>query len=122
MPISICIVDKALPSPEFVTTPLVEASSPTHVSPPRIESPASSIKACLFNSLEDILILFMIFTQLLTLTSYELVDANVDATSSLTLAIGEAPSATLVIVLLWWDPRSPYDQDWEDDDLIVEGL
>lgn len=122
LPISIFVVEKALPSPEFVISPLTKASSLTLVSPPLTTSPTSSIGACLFDSLEEILTLSMIFTWSLTLSSFELMDVNVEVASSLALAIGEVHVASLVVVPLLSHPPSPYYLDWEDDDLLRDEL
>lgn len=106
-----CIIEKAPPSLEFVTTPLLEADSPVLVSSSPSESLDSFMEACMFTSLEDILTLCMIFTQSLTLGSFEPVDEDVVATSSLALGASEVLGVTLAIVPLQARPASPYDLD-----------
>lgn len=97
LPVSMCMIAKALPSPEFVTATLLEAGNHVIISSSLSESPSSSMEAFLFNSLDDILTLSTIFMQLLTLTSFEPVDIDV-VSSSLALVAGEALGEALTVV------------------------
>lgn len=117
-PVSMCVIEKAPPSPEFVTTPHREVSNPILISSPSSVSSASSSKGCMFNSLEGIVALSSIFTRSLTLSSSELADVDLHAASSLTLVAGEASGVALAVVPLQAILPSPYDLSWEDEALL----
>lgn len=59
---SVLAVEKDIPSPKFFIAPLLDISSAAPILSPRAESPDPSMKGNLFDSLEDILALFMTFT------------------------------------------------------------
>lgn len=120
-PISICMNEKASPSSKFFFAPLLEADSHVLVSSSLSASPSSSSEGWMFDSLEEIPSLSMIFTRSLTLSSSELVDVDLDAASSLTLIVSEVSSNSLAVVPLWaHPPSSPCDLDWEDEALLED--
>lgn len=57
-----CVFHEAPPYLEFVYVPLLEASGVAHIFPPWVKSPTSFAKGHLFDSLEDMLVLSMVFT------------------------------------------------------------
>lgn len=72
--------------------------------PPHAKSLSSSTKWSLFDSLEDILALSMIFTWSLTLASQDLLDENVEFASSFSLSFGIVLATSLVVVPLQAHP------------------
>lgn len=105
-PVSMCVIEKALPSLEFVTVYVPEFNSLVFVSSSLSEKLTSSIKVYMFDSLEYIPTLSMIFTRSLIIASSKPVDIDVVVASSFLIPAGEGPSEA---VLLRPHPPSPYD-------------
>lgn len=105
-----CFVEEVFPSPKFVYAPFSKVNNATLVLPPQDETLASSVEGCSFDSLQDILVLSIIFTKLLTLSSQELWDDNMEAALSLALDVGVVPDVALMVIPFRSQTPSLYDQ------------
>lgn len=118
----ILVTEASLTSLEFLTVPLDEVNGGSQVPP---SSPAqlthdTPVK-CMFNSIDDVPNLSVIFARSMNFTLQGLSEGNLEVPSSLALVIRESEGAPLAIPPLQACFLSPYnDLDWENNDLLVD--
>lgn len=120
----VLVTKKVSASPKFFTTPesLDELSDESWApSSPSVEVRHGTSRKCMFNSLDKVLALSMIFAKSLTIAPQEPSREDLTMPSSLALVAGGSEAPLLNISPLQTCPPSPYnDLDWEADDLLVD--
>lgn len=115
-------MEVGLASLEFVTISFDEIDGGSRVPPSSpIQLTHGSLFKCMFNSVDDVPALSMIFARSMTFSSQELSEEYLEEPSSLDIVIGESEGALLSTPSLQDHPPSAYDDlDWDNNDLLFD--